>query len=131
MGDIRLQSIPQHTYKMAAFNGSWACSSTDGFDGFLKELGVGMIKRKVATGMKPTLTFVVKPDNSGFNFNNGQASKDIPFGAAYDDEIGGAPGTSNFKLDSDTKMSNKFVFKKHPENFVQLEREISGDMLTQ
>merc|ERR1712110_205589 len=131
MGDIRLQSIPQHTYKMAAFNGSWACSSTDGFDGFLKELGVGMIKRKVACGMKPTLVIQVAGDGSSFSFNNGKDNKTIPFGKAYDDEVGGAPGTSNFKLDSASKMSNKFEFKKNPGKFVSITREVNGDSMVQ
>merc|ERR1739848_843216 len=119
------------TLIMAAFNGSWACTSTEGLDGFLKELGVGMIKRKVACGIKPTLTFNVSADGSSFSFNNGQAAKTIPVGKAYDDEIGGAPGTSNFVLDNDSKMSNKFVFKKNPDKHVVLTHTISGNELTQ
>lgn len=88
-----------------------------------------MIKRKVACGMKPTLTFTMSGDS--FSFNNGQATKTIPFGKGFDDEIGGAPGTSNFVLDGDSKMSNKFVFKKNPDKHVKLTRTVAGNELTQ
>merc|ERR1711879_334338 len=122
----------RHKYRImaAAFNGSWACQSTEGLDGVLKELGVGMIKRKVAVNMKPTLSITFAADGSSFNFSNGQVTKTMPVGKPFDDEVGGAPVTSHWTV-SGNKMSNKAEFKKNPGKFVVLSREVNGTELTQ
>lgn len=114
----------------SAFDGSWACQSTDGLDSVLKELGVGMIKRKVACNMKPTLNITFSADGSSFSFSNGQVNKTIPVGKAFDDEIGGAPVTTNWTVSGNT-MSNKADFKKQPGKFVILTRTVDGNVMTQ
>ena len=115
---------------MSAFDGSWACQSTEGLDAVLKELGVGMIKRKVACNMKPTLNITFAADGSSFSFSNGQVNKTMPVGKPFDDEVGGAPVTSNWTVSGNT-MQNKAEFKKNPGKFVVLSRSVSGSEMTQ
>merc|ERR1711997_202741 len=128
--DTHIDRHPNLKKKMAAFNGTWACQSTEGLDGVLKELGVGMIKRKVACNMKPTLSITFSADGSSFNFSNGQVTKTMPVGKPFDDEVGGAPVTSHWTVSGNT-MSNKAEFKKNPGKFVVLSREVNGAELTQ
>ena len=121
---------------MSHFNGTWACESTEGLDSVLKELNVGMIKRKVACSMKPILTINFKPDNSGFSFKNDKKDNNrefvYNFGTPLDDEIGGAPGKITWSLEENgSKMVGKFVFKKNPDNFTVTERTVENGKLVQ
>ncbi|KAL7073564.1 hypothetical protein ACQ4LE_007294 [Meloidogyne hapla] len=45
------------------FVGKWKLIDSDNFNDYLKEVGVGMITRTAATGIKPVLEFEVNGDN--------------------------------------------------------------------
>ena len=47
----------------AEFVGKWAFESSDNFDEYLKQVGVGLITRKVAANLKPSLEFKVSGDH--------------------------------------------------------------------
>jgi hypothetical protein len=117
---------------MSQFNGKWACESTDGLDSVLKELNVGMIKRGIATKMKPTLT--IEMTSNGFNFQNDKKpdNKQVNFvwGQPMDAEIGGAPG-SMIWVQNGAKMVGTFTFKKNPDHKTVTERTIEGGKLIQ
>ncbi|PAV62883.1 hypothetical protein WR25_23779 [Diploscapter pachys] len=47
----------------SAIVGKWNFESSENFDAYMKEAGVGMMTRTVAAKLKPTLEFVVEGDN--------------------------------------------------------------------
>ncbi|VDN28104.1 unnamed protein product [Gongylonema pulchrum] len=44
------------------FAGTWTFVNSENFDAYLKEVGVGLLTRKMAVAMKPTLIFSVDGD---------------------------------------------------------------------
>uniref|UniRef100_A0A7E4ZRD7 FABP domain-containing protein n=1 Tax=Panagrellus redivivus TaxID=6233 RepID=A0A7E4ZRD7_PANRE len=44
------------------FAGTWNFVSSDNFDNYLKQVGVGLVTRKLASNLKPTLVFEIDGD---------------------------------------------------------------------
>merc|ERR1712080_392743 len=81
MGSLRLivksfrQTLDKNNTSMAAaFAGTWNLDKNENFDKFLQEVGVGVIKRKVAAGLKPKLTFSISANGFTLDNNKGKVS---------------------------------------------------------
>merc|ERR1739848_474148 len=61
--------------KMANFEGTWKLEKHENFDDFLKQIGMGMIKRKVAVNLKPHISFLNVTDQ-GFHWVNDSITKE-------------------------------------------------------
>merc|ERR1719394_350719 len=80
---------------IANFEGTWACASADGFTGFLKDLGIGMIKRNAAhakfDGGKKFKIKIVGTSDTEFttqNLINNTPAQTRAFGAERDCTVG-------------------------------------------
>ena len=52
------------------FAGTWNLVHSDNFDGYMKEIGIGMMTRMAGAAVKPTLTFEVSPDGAHWKFTS-------------------------------------------------------------
>ncbi len=59
---IDLTNFQQKT-KMAQIAGSWKLTNSENFDELMKELGVGLLTRKIGNTTKPTVTVTVDGDS--------------------------------------------------------------------
>merc|ERR1712176_664217 len=99
---------------MSQFNGTWTCESVQGLDDFLRELSVPQIQRNLISSMNVKITINMKPDNSGFNFENNTGGnitqKSYNLDVKCEDElVRNEPGTFILKLEDDgNKMVGRF-----------------------
>jgi len=72
-----------------AFSGKWKLEKDEHFDDYLKEIGVGMIARKMAGSIKPTQDIVM--DNTGIKITThtpkGDKTREAKFGEEKEEEI--------------------------------------------
>ncbi|GMS78825.1 hypothetical protein PENTCL1PPCAC_1000, partial [Pristionchus entomophagus] len=84
------------------FVGKWNFFSSDNFDEYLKEAGVGMMTRTIATKLKPVLTFEVNGDDWTMTSVSTFKTHVVKFklGKEFDDETGdGRKVTNKFDLE--------------------------------
>ena len=114
---------------MSQFNGTWTCESVQGLEKFLEELSVPFMQRKFISQMKVKITIEMKPDNSGFNFENNTGGtitkKTYDFDSEVDESHRNEPGTFTLKLeDGGNKMVGKFFYKNEVGKCLTTERTI-------
>ncbi|CAI5437838.1 unnamed protein product [Caenorhabditis angaria] len=61
------------------FIGKWKFVEAENFEEYLKELGVGLMARKAAVNLKPTLEITNEGDVWHFNANSSLKNKDVSF----------------------------------------------------
>ncbi|CAL2044344.1 unnamed protein product [Caenorhabditis brenneri] len=84
--------------------GKWNFVSSEGFDEYLKEVGVGWAVRTIATKTKPTLEFTVKGDDWTMNSNSTFKNYTIKWqlGTACDEKTAdGRDVSSVFSIEND------------------------------
>merc|ERR1712080_16748 len=135
MGSLRLivksfrQTLDKNNTSMAAaFAGTWNLDKNENFDKFLQEVGVGVIKRKVAAGLKPKLTFSISANGFTLDNNKGKVSN-VEWGVEKEDDIGSTPCSAIWKLEGN-KMVGLFTIKKSGQK-INFTREIVGGQLHQ
>jgi hypothetical protein len=95
--------------------GKWHGDKKDNFDAYLKEIGVGTIKRTAMKNGKPTLVIENDKDDWKFSFSMGPIKKSMKFtnGIEYDEEL---PSGDVYKavctVESPTKQVTKTKYKK-------------------
>jgi fatty acid-binding protein 2, intestinal len=74
---------------MSQINGTWELESSENFDKFLEELGVGMIKRKAVSTLSPTITMRNEGKKWTCNFKAGPMSREMTFteGEEFEEEL--------------------------------------------
>ncbi|GMT11236.1 hypothetical protein PFISCL1PPCAC_2533 [Pristionchus fissidentatus] len=116
---------------MEQFVGKWNNTTSDNFDAYLKEVGVGMMTRTVASKLKPTLTFELNGDEMTMTSISTFKTHVTKFklGVEFEDKtIDGRDVTAKFELEG-----GKLVHTEKGKNGgkdSRIERTIEGNKLT-
>jgi hypothetical protein len=113
---------------MSKINGSWQLESSENFDEFLIELGVGLIKRKLVTKVSPLMTFQSE-DNKKWTINAkaGPMNKTVIFNIdePYEEElISGEKVITTCILESESKQVQTAKFGKNKDKDLKVVREV-------
>nr|WLG17449.1 fatty acid-binding protein D [Brachionus plicatilis] len=99
---------------MSELNGTWVLESKENFEEFLKALGVGIILRKIAKNITPTL--IIKSEGNKWSIKLRSSFKSLEYnfnlGEEFDDEtIDGKKAKFLFKLEGNKLITEQRDFK--------------------
>merc|ERR1711879_308669 len=110
MGKVSLVEV---MVEHAKFNGTWVLTQKDGekFEAYLKALGIGLIKRKVAKNMGRTITFEAL-DGGNFHIVSASSLKTndvkLSLGVTVDGERDdGVPVATVFQMENGCLVQNE------------------------
>ncbi|CAL4081622.1 unnamed protein product [Meganyctiphanes norvegica] len=90
--------------KMAKIAGTFNMTSSEGFDDFMKEIGVGMMMRKLGSTSKPEVTFAQKGDEWTMKTSTAMKTTEIKFmlGQEFDEStVDGRECKTTFTMEGD------------------------------
>ncbi|RNA19088.1 fatty acid-binding heart [Brachionus plicatilis] len=99
---------------MSELNGTWVLESKENFEEFLKALGVGIILRKIAKNITPTL--IIKSEGNKWSIKLRSSFKSLEYNfnleEEFDDEtIDGKKAKFLFKLEGNKLITEQRDFK--------------------
>ncbi|GMR59294.1 hypothetical protein PMAYCL1PPCAC_29489 [Pristionchus mayeri] len=113
------------------FVGKWNNTSSENFDAYLKEIGVGMMTRTVASKLKPTLVFEINGDEWTMTSISTFKTHVTKFKLGQEFELSTIDGrdvTAKFELEG-TKLIQTEKGKSGGKDS-RIERSIDGNTLT-
>jgi len=116
---------------VSALIGKWNLTESENFDEFLKEMGVGMTWRKLASSSKPTVTITNEGDNWSLKTSTLLKNSEIKFeiGKEFTEHrIDGENVKTVVNVDGDKLVQKQFGATEGASE-VHITRWVEGDML--